>query len=117
MNKMLFKNDSVIFELAVNFFKEGREYIADCPALKLSTHGRTIKEAQKSFEEALSLWLEITLEKRMLKKVLKELGWTKEQLPTGRKIPKPKDSDFRKVPITIIAQKYYSFPVPYSAVK
>ena len=116
MSKMIIKKNVIVVELAVNIFKQGKTYIADCPALALSTHGKTIKEVKKCFEEALELWVEVTLDKKILKKALLALGWKIEKLSDGKFLPKPDDVSFKKVPIELLAQKYYSLPIPYSAI-
>jgi len=63
--------------LQVSFIKQGKSYIAYAPALDLSTSGKTLKEAQKRFEEAADIFIEETVENNCLEKVLLELGWQK----------------------------------------
>ena len=87
--------------LRVDFIKQGKSYIAYAPALDLSTSGKTLKEAQKRFEEAVDIFFEETVEHNCLEKVLTELGWQK--LKTKWKAPKvvkQKSLDF-KVPIAV----------------
>lgn len=61
--------------------KEGRYYVAYCPALELSSYGTTESSAMKSFEEAMQIFLEETDRKGTLEKVLLGLGWTLKQKP------------------------------------
>lgn len=62
-------------KLQVDFIKEGKTYIAYSPALDLSSCGKTIKEARKSFEEAVSLFIDTLTEMGTLREVLGNLGW------------------------------------------
>jgi len=63
--------------LQVDFIKQGKSYIAYSPALDLSTSGKTQKEAQKRFEEAVDIFFEEVAENDCLEKVLTDLGWKK----------------------------------------
>ncbi len=87
--------------LQVDFIKQGKSYVAYSPAFDLSTSGKTLKEAQKRFEEAADIFIEETVENNCLEKVLTELGWQK--LKTKWKAPqiiKQELLDF-KVPIAV----------------
>ncbi len=75
-NKSLFK-----VEVAVFISKEGDSVIAYCPALELSSYGDTEDEARSSFEEVLEIFIEETVNKGTLEKVLLKLGWTLQQVP------------------------------------
>ena len=108
MERISLKKEYIIIELAVNIFKDSGRYVADCPALKLSTHGNSIAQVQKHFKEALELWIEVNLNRATLKNALLELGW---DLTAS---PRPKDADFRQVPIELLSQKYYPLRIPSS---
>jgi len=101
--------------LAVNIFKQGSRYIADCPALQLSTHGKSTTEVKRHFEETLTLWLETTLEHRTLHSALKELGWKFVHTKAGTLEPQPRDFDSHNAPISLLAQHYIPFSVPTRA--
>lgn len=49
------------------------------PALDLVGQGKTIKEAQRDFEEVMDIYLEETLRKGTLEKDLLRCGWQKHQ--------------------------------------
>jgi len=115
MSKVIINKNCVIVELAVNIFKQGREYIADCPSLALSTHGKTVSQTKKDFEEALKLWIEVTVNRKTLKTALLELGWKFEKISNGKFMPKPADVNFTGIPIELLAQKFYPLQIPYSA--
>ncbi|MBU0765677.1 MAG: hypothetical protein KJ607_12660 [Bacteroidetes bacterium] len=70
--------------LNVKIFKENDYYIAYSPELQISTQGNTYNEVQKRMKERISIFFEMALEKGILGKRLKELGWTimkKEHIP------------------------------------
>lgn len=62
-------------KLQVNFIKQGKSYIAYSPAFDLSTSGKTIKQAQKRFEEAVEIFIDELIKSKHLENVLTELGW------------------------------------------
>ncbi|MEX0918812.1 MAG: hypothetical protein WDZ85_02480 [Candidatus Paceibacterota bacterium] len=66
-------------QLAVTFLREGKSVIAYAPALDISTVGKTEKEAQKNFEEAVQLFLDDIVERDVVAPVLVNLGWVKKQ--------------------------------------
>ncbi len=72
-------NFSVEVELVI--LKEGKYYVAYCPALELSSYGVTEKKAMFAFEENLEIFLEETIKKKTLEKVLLSLGWILQQKP------------------------------------
>ena len=67
------------FQLSVQITKQGKRFIAWAPAFDLSTSGRTIKEAQQRFDEAVQLFIDELIEANTLDAVLSELGWKKSQ--------------------------------------
>lgn len=62
-------------------------YVAYCPALELSSYGKTEKEARKNFETELDIFLEETEKRGSLEKILLKLGWCLKQLPSPAYIP------------------------------
>ncbi len=71
------KSHYIEVNLPVQFIKEGKEYIAYCPALDISTSGSSIAEAKEMFFELVHLFFEEILKKGTLEEVLLECGWTK----------------------------------------
>ena len=65
-------------KLTVSIYKEGRQFVAFCPTLDLCSQGKSVKEAQKNFEETFDLFLEEVVEKGTLDQVLSDCGWKKE---------------------------------------
>ncbi len=63
--------------LNVVFFKEGKDHVAFCPSLNLSTCADTLEHCKKSFSEAVSLFFEELSEMGTLEEVLKDCGWKK----------------------------------------
>lgn len=96
-------------QLSINIFKDGKRYIADCPPLELSTHGATVKEAKKNFDEALKLWLECVTERGTLREALAELGWKLGPIPT------PKETVYDNVNIHHLIQNYSTLCIPCGA--
>ena len=106
--QILVQNDKLIkASVQVYFFKLKDDdcVYAECPALSIVTHGQTLAEAKKMFNEAFELWLEDVNERGNINAVLKELGWkiTKEFV-----IPKEKTFD---VPINLLASKTLDFSI------
>ena len=66
------------FSLAVQLFKEGNQYVADCGVLGLASHGKTISEARKSMKSVIEAFIEEVIEMGTLNKVLAERGWTRK---------------------------------------
>lgn len=64
-------------ELSVFLFKDGEVFNAYCPELDLVGCDYTSEGARKSFDVALSDYLEYTLEKGTLEQDLLEHGWRK----------------------------------------
>lgn len=71
------KQQLKVFSIPVFYLKEGKYFVAYTPAFKLSTCGKTFKQAQKRFSEAVTIFLEEIEKKGTLKDVLLECGWTK----------------------------------------
>ena len=69
--------------VAVDVFlaKDGKFWIAYCPALNLSSYGDTKEDAKQAFDEAVHIFIKDTKAKGTLEKVLLGLGWTLQQQP------------------------------------
>ena len=65
------------FSLGVQIIRQGKRFVAYTPVLDLSTSGRTEKEAQKRFEEAVNLFFEEIINAGTFEGVLGGLGWEK----------------------------------------
>ena len=65
------------FNLPVMMIKEGDTFVAYTPALDLSTSGRTLKEAQDNFVEAVNIFFDEIKEMDTVDEVLANLGWEK----------------------------------------
>jgi predicted RNase H-like HicB family nuclease len=74
-------SNKIEIRVAVFLRKEGSCFVAYCPALDLSSYGKTGSEAKKAFEGALKIFLEETKIKGTLEKVLLNLGWSLRKLP------------------------------------
>jgi predicted RNase H-like HicB family nuclease len=73
--------------VSVLIVQEEECFVAYCPALELSSYGKTEAEAKKSFDEAMGIFLEETERKGTLEKVLLALGWTLKQKPSFKYQP------------------------------
>lgn len=68
---------NIKLKILVEFVKDGEYIVAYCPSLKLSSFGKDIIEAQRMFNEALSVFLKDTISKGTLPEILEGLGWQK----------------------------------------
>ena len=87
MQKIVRNKSLTDVELDVLMLKEDDYYVAYCPSLDLSAYGKNRKQALRSFEKNLDIFLDETSRKGTLEKVLLKLGWTLRQTP--RVIYKP----------------------------
>ena len=63
--------------IPISVLKEGKTFVVYTPALDLSTCGKTRKEAEERFSEAVEIFFEEIIQKKTLDEVLMGLGWTK----------------------------------------
>ncbi len=68
-------------DIAYAVFKEGKYFVVYCPALELSSYGKTEKDAKAAFLENLKIFLNETYKKGTLEKCLLQLGWQLQQKP------------------------------------
>ena len=70
------KGDGLVWtaKVHVEAHREGRAWIATCPALDVASHGETRKEAHAMLEEALILFFEGCLEQGILWDELERRG-------------------------------------------
>ena len=66
-------------------FKEGRDYVAYCPELDISSCGETIEHAKKMLKTAVRLFIEEAEKMGTLEDILFESNYTKDE--KGRWIP------------------------------
>ncbi len=78
---------SVKVEVQVKLIKDGDYIVAFAPALELSSYAKTPEQAKKAFNEALALFLEDTMERGTLERILLDLGWTLRKVPEVKYIP------------------------------
>jgi len=61
--------------IRMELFKENDVYVALCPELNVGSHGETIEQAKKSFQEAVMAFFEECRESGVLEEVLEESGF------------------------------------------
>jgi hypothetical protein len=85
-------------QLDIFYLNEEGIFTAYCPALELSSYGNNVEDAQSAFNEALEIFLEDTLQKGTLEKVLLKLGWTLKAMPKADfEPPKLKVNDIKRL--------------------
>ena len=72
MKKVLNKTS---YNLDITLFKQGRFFVAYCPALDLSSCGTTKDKAVKMIRESIDIFLEEIEKTNKTKTVLTSLGW------------------------------------------
>ena len=80
-------DDTIKVILQVMLYKEGDYFVAYCPALELSSYGDNDKTAKHSFEDALTIFLEETMNRGTLEKELLSLGWVLQKVPEAKYKP------------------------------
>jgi predicted RNase H-like HicB family nuclease len=96
---------SVSLSVRLNCYlrRDGRKWVAVCPALDVASQGATEAEAQAALKEAIDLWFESCLERETLEAALREVGFRVrsrgEEIPsradrvTVRRSPRSKVTD------------------------
>ena len=64
-------------QLQVSFLKEGNRFVAYSPALDFSTSGKTLKEAQRMFDEGVNVFFDELEHMGTTEEVLMSMGWSK----------------------------------------
>ena len=81
--------------------QEGDQYVAVCPELNVSSFGDTKVEALKSFQEAVSLFLEECQRLGTLKQVLEEAGFSHTSTPIHQWLP-PKPIGVEQLSLSVV---------------
>ena len=59
-------------KIPVQIIRENDDFVAYTPALDISTCGKSLEEAKKSFDELVGIFIEETIKMGTLEEVLKE---------------------------------------------
>jgi len=86
--------------IRAELFQEEDQYVAICPELNVSSFGQTREEALRSFQEAVSLFLEECQRMGTLRQVLEEAGFCHTTSPTHQWIP-PKPIGTEQVSLSV----------------
>ena len=68
-------------KLHVEVFKEGKLFVAYCPALDISTSAETLVQVRKMFAEMVDIFFEEVIKMGTMDKVLSQCGWRKVSRP------------------------------------
>lgn len=104
-NKIIVKENCVVFEVAVLIRKEGKYFVAYCPYLELSGYSDSVAGAKKSFEENVGIFLNETIRKGTFEQYLISLGWKKSNTPSNSfdiKIPSTINTNLLSIEHVII---------------
>jgi predicted RNase H-like HicB family nuclease len=66
------------YNLFINVFKQGKFYVAYCPALDMSSCGKTEKQSLKMIDEAIHILFEELDAEKKLESFLLDMGWEKK---------------------------------------
>jgi predicted RNase H-like HicB family nuclease len=86
-NRVLMNPNKMKIEIVVLLYKDGDYHMAYCPALELSSYGKTESEAKEYFLDALNIFIEDTIKKGTLEKCLLKFGWSLQQIPNVKYEP------------------------------
>jgi hypothetical protein len=73
--------DEIKVDVSVYLFQEGKQWLAYCPVLELSSYGDSEEDAKNAFEDALEIFITETTANGSLEKALLKLGWILKQQP------------------------------------
>jgi predicted RNase H-like HicB family nuclease len=79
--------NAVMTSVDVLLFQEDKYFVAYCPALEVSSYGKSEQEAKLAFDEALDIFIQETEKKGSFEKALLKLGWSLRQVPHPSYIP------------------------------
>ncbi len=65
------------FSVQVNIYATKQSFAADCPALRLASHGKTERAARRALSSVIEVFLEECLEMGTIDRVLADRGWRK----------------------------------------
>ena len=82
--------NATLVNVDVLLIKEGEYFVAYCPALEVSSYGKTEEEAKSGFDEAFEIFIHETEKRGSFEKALLKLGWSLKQLPVPSYIPPTK---------------------------
>jgi predicted RNase H-like HicB family nuclease len=74
-NRIRKNAQSLEIEVEVLLVKEGEYWVSYAPSLKLSSYGDSQAEAKKGFAEALTIFIDETMKKGTLERLLIDYGW------------------------------------------
>ena len=74
-------------ELEVLIKKEDDYFVSYCPALNLSSYGKTPQEARENFETEIKIFIEETINRGTLEKYLLQQGWSLKKVPLPSYVP------------------------------
>ena len=71
----------------IYIFKQANAYIAYCPSIDLAVSGNSIRNAEESFQESVSIHLDYQIKNKELLKDLKKHKWKRLYLIKNKKKP------------------------------
>ena len=74
---MFMPSSAIQVRIPISIFKEDKRFVAYSHVLDLSSSGKTAKEAERRYAEAVQLFFDEIIKQGTLKQVLSELGWRK----------------------------------------
>ena len=69
----------------IYIFKQANAYIAYCPSIDLAVSGNSIRNAEESFQESVSIHLDYQIKNKELLKDLKKHTWKRLYLIKNKK--------------------------------
>jgi predicted RNase H-like HicB family nuclease len=102
--------------LEVAFYKEGKYFVAYCPALEVSSYATTIEKTKERFGEELKIFFDETTKRGTLERLLLQYGWILQRKefkpPTTTNALTKKYGDY---PYFNLSQKKIEIPCQVSA--
>lgn len=78
---MIKNTREISLSIPIQIFPEDKFWIAYCPILEISGYGDSEEQAKESFEVSLKIFIDETVKKGTLEKILLDLGWSLSKFP------------------------------------
>ena len=109
--KVAHADKTIQLQIQIDIYKDGESFVAFSPALDLSSYAKSEVLALKRFKEALDLFIEDTVSKGTLERILLDLGWKLQRKPIAKYQPPARKAVKRNLHMIESIQQQIAIPV------